>query len=191
MQKTTVTKDDFKWTLPVSHTTIGPTCYVTSENGIFILIQMVFSSLNSWSPSVQLTARIYGPNGLKKVALISESGANLNLSKDKLSSECGPMAFKFLDDGLGYKVSYNTHDFKIDFTVKAIGGGFQTEDGHHYFIDQKPSKGWVKSKFIPRGFTSGTCCIDGVDHNIKGHSVVTFVTMMHPQNVGRFKYMLY
>jgi hypothetical protein len=86
---------------------------------------MIYSSLNSWSPSVQLTARIYGPNGLKKIALISESGSNLKLSKDKLSSECGPMKFEFLNEGLGYKVSYNTKDLKIDFTVKAIGRGFQ------------------------------------------------------------------
>jgi hypothetical protein len=188
----TIKPNDLEWILLPSSAIIGPTAYISLDNGLFILAQLAYSSLNSWSPSVQITVRIYGPENIKKAVNISEQYYALELSDDKLSVECGQLRFKFLHEkGLGYQITFDSPEVSFDIECIASAGGFKVKDGQHHFDDEIPSNGWINSKFIPKVKCTGKLVIDDKHYDSKGHGTITFVTQMQPQNIARFNFCMF
>lgn len=182
--------EEFKWEIPVSSTNVGPTFYVTTDK-MFVLLQMIYTTINSWSPSVQLTARVYGVDGTKKFSTISESASSFIMSQDSYSANCGPMAVTKLQDDNGnlvYQVTYDTPELKVDITHTSLSKSFQLGTGQHLFDDNDQDQGYVKSKFLPRAKAVGKIIVDGVESECSGFSCLTFVTQHIPQGIALWNF---
>jgi hypothetical protein len=186
---TTLTTKEIEWTLPKASTTEGPTFYVFADSGISMMTQMVYSSMNSWSPTVQLVARIFGPNGIKKSVTLTKGSGDLKVSQDKLSATCGPMSVQFLPgEKWGYQVSLKDGGVEFEFTSKLLTEGFQVNGGRHLFQDESEDKGWVQSRFLPKQSATGFIKIDGTSFDLKGSVMSTFVQQFLPQNVALWNF---
>jgi hypothetical protein len=177
---------DFEWTLPTSSTTEGPTFYILADNGISMMTQMVYSSMNSWSPTVQLVARAFLPNGEMKSVTLTKGYGELILSEDKRSATCGPMSVEFFE--FGYKVQLQDGDFEYQFETKSLTEPFKVGSGKHFFQDDNESKGWVQSTFLPKQTVVGTMKIQEQEYDLKGFVLSTFVQQHLPQNVALWNF---
>jgi hypothetical protein len=183
-----VSVKDFEWTLPSSSTTEGPTFYILANSGISMMTQMVYSSMNSWSPTVQLVARAFGPDGFKKSVTLTKKSGELKLSDDRLSATCGPMSVQFVQgESWGYKVTLKENDFEFEFETVSLTEAFQVKDGKHVFGDDE-SKGWVQSRFLPKQAVTGFLKVGNAKYDLKGFVLSTFVQQYLPQNVSLWNF---
>ena len=180
--------EEFKWEPPVSSANIGPTFYITTDK-LFILLQMIYSTVNTWSPSIQLTARVYGQDGTKKFSTLSESTSNFITSDDLYSASCGPMSVTKIDgEKLEYRVKFDTPDLKIDILHTAVSEAFKLGTGQHFYDDNNEEAGYIKSKFIPRANAVGMIILDGQEIDCNGTSCLTFVTQYVPQGIALWNF---
>nr|KAJ3401601.1 putative cell survival pathways protein [Polyrhizophydium stewartii] len=145
----------------------------------------------SWSPSVQITARVYFPDGTKKVKNVSVGGSSLKLSADKLSSTCSPMAvtFKTATPGPSYKVSFQAGtEVQAELDFDALVEAYQVNDGKTLYTPGNPANGYIAARFVPKSKVTGTLIIDGKSHEAAGHGVFSHVIQSPPQNVARWNY---
>ncbi|KAJ2994560.1 putative cell survival pathways protein [Globomyces sp. JEL0801] len=140
---------------------------------------------------LKIAARVYGPGGKpKKSVTLSKGSGDYKVSDDKLSVVCKPCSIQFIKaDVVTYHVTFDSDGLELDFTIKAVDGALQFNGGQHFFVDGKPDKGSVKSKFIPRAAATGTIKIDGTTHDAKGWSTYTMVTQHYPQNVALWNFL--
>eukprot|EP00842_Homolaphlyctis_polyrhiza_P003949 jgi/Hompol1/4555/HPOL_000111-RA len=175
IESTSVSIDDLKWVQEPSGSTEGPTFYVTTN------------------PSVQITCRIYLPDGTKKLHNISNSGSSLKISEDKLSSSCGPMTVTYkhgaTTPGPSYKVSYNALPaLSIEIEMDAVVEAYQVNGGKHFFDPNTPSSGYISYRSVPKASVTGHFTIDGVMHDAVGYGVFSHVIQSPPYNVARWNY---
>ena len=179
---------EFKWEIPEASVTLGPTFYVHADS-MFVLMQMVYSTMNSWSPSVQITARVYGSNGEKKFSTISESSTGFEVSDDWLSAKCGPMTIdRVAGDELKYRVVFDTPDLKLDIVHWCEVAPFLVGTGLHPFIENEPELGFVRSSFVPRATSVGKVILDGVETAIQGRGCLTFVKQLNPHHIALWNF---
>ncbi|KAH6575473.1 hypothetical protein BASA50_005485 [Batrachochytrium salamandrivorans] len=190
---TSVPLDSLKWVQKPSGATESQTFYFTTHSGIYAFVQLVYSSMNSWSPFAQVTSRVYMPDGTKKVTSSSASGASLQLSSDRLSAECTPISIKYLADaatpGPSYHVTFESlPDLLIDVDVSALVEAYQINDGTHYFDSENPSSGYISTRIMPKAKVTGMIVVDGVSHDAAGHGVFSHAIQSPPQNVARWNF---
>jgi hypothetical protein len=178
-----VETSDFEWTLPKSSTTEGPTFYIITPQ-LTLMTQMVYSSINSWSPTVQLVARISG--AVKHSITLTKSLSDLKVSQDKLSATCGPMSVDFND--WGYTVTLKDGGAQFTFTTTPLTKGFKVGTGQHLFEEGNPDKGWVQSRFLPKLSVKGSLQVNGQQFDLNGWCMSTFVQQYLPQNVAHWNF---
>ncbi|KAJ3254860.1 putative cell survival pathways protein [Boothiomyces macroporosus] len=171
---------DLEFSNSVPSAADGPTFYLTTDSGYYILIQMIYSSMNSWSHSIQIACRIHGPNGYKKTKTESKGASDFKMSSDKLSADCKPMSVKYIE------VSFDDGDIVMNFQVVSLGT-VRIGSGKHLF-GKSEDKGYVKSAHIPKAIATGTLKVDGKTIDLKGHGCINFVTQHLPQNVARWNF---
>ena len=100
------------WDLKTSSSsTHAKTFYITLADSTFLLLQLVYSTMNSWSHSVQATLRIYpaldSKKGVvKKAKTVSLGASDFHLSKDQYSVETGTLNIDCLDGGQKFHLFY-------------------------------------------------------------------------------------
>ncbi|EGF79422.1 hypothetical protein BATDEDRAFT_89507 [Batrachochytrium dendrobatidis JAM81] len=193
LTSTKVPLDNLKWVLEPSFTTEAQTFYITAHNGIFALFQLVYSSINSWSPSVQITARVYMPDGVKKIKSVSLAGSALELSADKLSATCSNMTITYKADastvGPSYIVKLDVSpELLVEFNMDAVVEAYQINEGKAYFDPETPATGYVASRIMPKGKVSGMIVVDGIMHDAAGHGVFSHAIQCPPYNVARWNF---
>ena len=103
--------------------THAKTFYITLADSTFLLLQLVYSTMNSWSHSVQATLRIYpGPDSksgaVKKAKTVGLGAGDFHVSKDGLSVDTGTLKIECLQGGAKYRLFY--HDEEGGLGMDAI-----------------------------------------------------------------------
>ncbi|KAJ3033721.1 putative cell survival pathways protein [Rhizophlyctis rosea] len=189
LNSTNVPLEKLKWVLEPSNGTEGNTFYVTTNDGHFLLLQIVYSTMG-FSPNVQIAMRFYGPNGFKKGHSANVAGGNFHLSEDRLSVQCAPMNVKFDPATLSYKVALAAPSpIIVDFTFTPDDGFIQVNDGKVFFHADDPTQGYVDSQFIPKGKVTGTVVADKKVYDLAGSGLFVKAVQFKPQNPARWNFM--
>lgn len=111
-----------QWNLHASaSSTHAKTFYFLLQDSTFILIQLVYSTMNSWSHSVQATMRVYRKDGTKKSKTVGLGASDFHLSNDNLTVDTGVLKIECLDptNGTKFHITYNDPEsgLKLDATV--------------------------------------------------------------------------
>jgi hypothetical protein len=169
-----------------SFTTKGPTVYVLSDNGIVILFQIVYSTMNSWSHTCQCTIRVYHPDWKKCISL-SKSGSDLVVTEKNI--KCGSFSLSIIDQDSkqGFMGSFCDQEVKVEFELIPLTELFQVGTGTH-LMQQTPEQGWIQSQFIPKANIKGFCEYNGKQYDIKGHGFYSMVTQYLPQNIAQWNF---
>ncbi|KAJ3219309.1 putative cell survival pathways protein [Dinochytrium kinnereticum] len=180
--------DDLKWVMEPSSTTEGQTFYMTLDNGVFMFVQAVYSTMGL-SPSVQLTIKIYNlPGGKEKTKALSFGGGSFKLSEDRLSVDCEQISIKFDSNTLQYRVVFNaSSDCTMDFTFKPESEFFKVNDGRFLFTGD-PAGGYVSAQFLPRASISGSMTIDGKPYDLSGLGLYCHAIQNKPQCIGKWNF---
>lgn len=174
-------------------TTIGPTVYILSDNGIVILFQIIYSTMNSWSHTCQSTIRVYHPDW-KKCISISKSGSDLCITDKNI--KCGSFSLSSnnntsaeLDNQQvqNFIGSFSDQELKVEFELIPTTELFQVGTGTH-LMQQTPEQGWIQSRFIPKANIKGVCEYNGKQYDIKGHGFYSMVTQYLPQNIAQWNF---
>lgn len=186
--------DALKWKLEPASTTEGQTFYVTTNEGLFAFVQVVYSSINSWSPSVQITARVYTPDGNKKVINKTVGGPALELSADRLSLKCDTAELKYKEGSHPrpfYHIVFSVvPDLLIEIEFESIVDVFHTakDHGKRLFDEEDPTIGYISSQLIAKANVKGQIVVDGKVHDAAGFGAFVHALQNQPQNVARWNF---
>ncbi|KAI8853374.1 oxidative stress survival, Svf1-like protein [Chytridium lagenaria] len=188
IESTKVELDDLKWVLEPSSTTEGQTFYFTLDNGIFMFVQAVYSTMGL-SASVQLTTKIYNlPGGGEKTKAISHGGGSFKVSEDRLSVECEQITIKLDPQTLQYHVVFNAaSDCTMEFTFVPESDYFKVNDGRFFFTGDAAG-GYVAAQFLPRARITGSLTVDGKKHDLSGLGLYCHAIQNKPQCVGKWNF---
>ncbi|KAJ3301557.1 putative cell survival pathways protein [Kappamyces sp. JEL0829] len=186
-----------------SSCTHSKTFYIILKDKTFLLFQCVYSTMNSWSHSVQCTLRVYpgssaGPSRVGKT--VGLGAHDFRLGKDSLSVDTGALRLDCIDGGKQYGLFYKDEESGLSLqatvTVASVGSfvidqgkscGLTT--GMFSFKDSAPDNGWVKSSFIPKATCSGTFEIKGQKTVFEdGLACGIDANVFHPQNVLQWNF---
>ncbi|KAI8910232.1 oxidative stress survival, Svf1-like protein [Gorgonomyces haynaldii] len=179
-----VAPKSYEWVLESSGTNQGVVFYVTSNSGYFFQLQIVYSSINSWSPSAQIIVRIYGLDGFKYCATKNVSGSALKISQDKVSVSLEGCNIN--KTATGYTFVYKNDEVDIDLVFNGQEG-FQVGPGEFQLKKDKQG-GWIRSHFLPRLETSGKAVIKGKQIDPQGPCSVVYAHQNQPQNIARWNF---
>ncbi|KAJ3116842.1 putative cell survival pathways protein [Phlyctochytrium bullatum] len=188
IESTSVVVDDLKWALEPSSTTEGQTFYMTLDNGGFMFVQAVYSTMGL-SPSVQLTTKIYNlPGNKEKSKALSHGGGAFRVSEDRLSVDCEQISINFDWSTKEYNVTFNAGaDCSIDFKFIPESDFFKVNDGKFLFTGD-PSGGYVNSQFLPRAKIVGTLKVDGETYSMDGLGFFIHAIQFKPQCIGKWNF---
>ena len=126
--------NELKWNITNPSSNDGETFYLYCDNGYFLLLQIMYSTMNSWQHSIQISCRIHGPDSYKKAVTWSKYAADFSLSADKLSVKCDPFKITRIKD-LDYNVKVKSNDIDLDINLESISGGFRTKEKHLFELE--------------------------------------------------------
>jgi hypothetical protein len=134
------------------------TFYIMLPDKTFILFQAVYSTMNSWSHSVQCTLRVYPGGAAASVAKTIGLGASdFKLSNENRSLDTGALKI-YLVNGKDYQLYYRDEKSGLELdalvTVSAPGAFFIDEG--IFKVKDSMEGGWVKSKFLPKSSCTGS-----------------------------------
>lgn len=170
----------FEWKLDHNSTTEGQVFYVMDRSGLFAVVQLVYSSMNTWAHNLQISARIHLPSGLKKSLSFSHSASTFKITKDRLSCECHPIGkVTKHETGLGYNIHFKADGIDINLQLVATDGAVQLKP--HQFT-QDESGGSLKSSIIPHATVTGNIIVEGDSYDIVGSGAmvlgISFLTIL-------------
>ncbi|KAJ3107193.1 RNA-dependent ATPase [Phlyctochytrium planicorne] len=189
LTSTKVVADDLKWVLDNPSSTEAQTFYLTLENGIFLFVQAVYSTMGM-SPSVQLTLKVYSlPGGGSKSKALNLGSGSFIMSEDRLSVDCENISIKFDAQTMGYRVLFNVgSEVNMDFTFTPETEYFKVNDGKFYFTED-PLGGFVQVEFLPRAKVTGSMSLDGVKYDLAGTGLFNHAIQNKPQCIGRWNFL--
>ncbi|KAI9098875.1 oxidative stress survival, Svf1-like protein [Phlyctochytrium arcticum] len=185
---THVPDDSLKWVL-TSGATEANTFYLHTHTGDMVLVQIAYSSLNSWSPSVQVSASFHGSdNKTKKRYTANISGSSLTVASDGISVTCENLTSVYNKDTQSFHVTLKAAPaLVVDLVFKATDG--ITSTGKVPFKKALgDAEGYVSSQFIPRATVTGTLFIDGKMHDATGLGLFVHALQVKPQCVARWAF---
>ncbi|KAJ3098843.1 putative cell survival pathways protein [Phlyctochytrium planicorne] len=196
VESTAISIDDLKWVMEQSSSNEGQTFYLTLDNGIYMTTQAVYSTMGSnpitgTKVSIQLTAKIFFPDGKIITKSAALNGDVFQPSEDKLSLDCGPMTIQFDQSTRSYTVDFKTEDdATIHFKIQPESDYYKINDGKIFFKgEDEPGKGYVCTKFLPRAKVEGKMTVDGNDYDMAGLGVFTHAVQHQPLSVGKWNYL--
>lgn len=150
MLDSNVAETSYKWDTKHSSTAEGQVFYATTASGLLVIFQLAYSSMNTWSHSIQFSIRIHG-DGLKKVVTRSFPASDFKITESRYSVTC--VDVKSTKQELGnneliYDISYHDPHVSVDLKFVAVSA-VQVGDGIHYYKEDH-ADGFVKSHFITR-----------------------------------------
>ncbi|CAG8443928.1 10861_t:CDS:2 [Ambispora leptoticha] len=160
-----VSPKDLEWTLASGSSTETQTFYLSTNEGHFAFVQMVYSNIGVWSSTIQFTARFFGAgiNTFKSVNM-----SNFKLSEDRRSATADNMEIKLNDDCNKYDVTLNhKSELTVQFGLERVDRGFKIGEGKTYFGEDQKS-GFVEHKFWPKCKVTGHIVVDGRAFDISG-----------------------
>lgn len=181
-----VEEKDLKWVVEHSSATEGQTWYIHMADGGFTFVQIVYSTMGL-SASVQVSARYYGCDGVKKSKSLSLSSSSFQLSEDKLSVNCENISVNFIK-GTGYTIKLDMgSELSYDFKFEPTDGFVKTNSGKFQWLDDEAG-GYVTSVFCPMAIVTGTITVDGKNSSVDGSGFYVNAFQMKPQCVGKWNF---
>ncbi|KAJ3409221.1 RNA-dependent ATPase [Chytridiales sp. JEL 0842] len=184
-----VTTDDLKWVMEPATATEAQTFYITLDEGnAFAFIQVVYSTLG-WSPTVQITGRVYFPDAANNVAKTSSvDGTTFHVSEDKLSVDCEHIHIKFHPDDFSYDVTLDYgSDLQADLKFKPVVKMYKVNDGKVHFMPD-PTHGYIAAQFMPKAQVTGSMTVHGKKMDAKGEGLYLHAVQFKPQCVGKWNF---
>ncbi|KAJ3075140.1 hypothetical protein HDU98_009094 [Podochytrium sp. JEL0797] len=183
--RTLASNEDFTWKqLPGTSETF--TFYMSLENGIFVLVQLVWSYMGL-RPEVMVVCRVYHPDGSREGKSIQHSSSSLKLSEDKLSASCGEMEITFVPSTKGYRVHYLADDAQFDFDFVPTDDTFKVGNGQAFF-GKDERDGYAQAAFMPKAAVTGAMTTAGASLECKGSGLFHHVVQCRPQNVQQWNF---
>ncbi|KAI8805910.1 oxidative stress survival, Svf1-like protein [Cladochytrium replicatum] len=179
---------DCRWELRAVGATEGQTFYVTAKDGSFGFVQLVYTTINSWNPSAQLTCRLFRADGTKYHKTYSYWGSSFQLSEDKRSAQCEHVKITWSPDpGFFHVVVQDAPELIVDFKFEPIDRGFQVGDGMMSFKDEKEA-GHVISRFFPMAKVKGSMLTGGQHSDLEGSGLFVHALQCNPQCCSRWNF---
>lgn len=182
--------DKYRWILKSSSTTQGQVFYVMAKNGALMVLQLVYSSMNSWSHSVQAGCRIHIPGQPPKTLNVSLGASAMQISPDKLSVTANPIAITHTAP-LTFHLTYKKDDVDVNVDFACVGSDVCFNGGDEKWHKATREGGFIKAHFIPRASVSGTIKVGDITHDAHGVGSAVFAVQNMPQNVARFDLMIF
>jgi hypothetical protein len=143
----------------------------------------------SWSPSAQISVRIYAPDGNHKLISNNYGSSDLVFSDNNQSIKTPTLAYQLESKNpIRYKISFSGSDLVFDLSFESIAGGFQVNDGKTAFNVKDESYGYVKNWFVPKGKLTGFMNINGLELDIQGSGSFVYAAQSKPQSVARWNF---
>ncbi|KAI8619477.1 oxidative stress survival, Svf1-like protein [Chytriomyces sp. MP71] len=183
--------DDFKWQLEYpTAATEALTFYLTTDSGLYVLVQMVYSTMGL-SPSVQTTCRIYGPNNSKFAQTLTPATESFFVSTDRLSVTCAPFSITHDSATRGYTVRARFDaDTSVDATFlppRAEGEYVRLNEGKALFHETEV-EGYIEAAFMPKAHVEGNVVFQGTRFDASGEGMALHVVTCQPQCVARYNF---
>ncbi|KAJ3249513.1 putative cell survival pathways protein [Chytriomyces hyalinus] len=182
------TSDDVKWQLEYpTAATEAFTFYITADSGIYVLAQMVYSTLGL-APSVQMTCRLYGPNKEKFAQTLAPATTSFLLSDDKLSVTCEQFSINHNAATGGYHILFNLgEEATVDAVFEPTDGLFKVNDGKSLFHETE-TEGYIQTAYMPKAKVAGSITFKGVKSDAKGSGMFLRAIQCKPQCVQKFNF---
>ncbi|KAI8925257.1 oxidative stress survival, Svf1-like protein [Entophlyctis helioformis] len=194
MADTAAPPDAFKWVVNLSGSTEGQQFYFITDSGVVGFVQLVYSTMNSWSHSTQITARIYLPDNTIKCKAPSGNAGGFKLSDDRLSvSASGIISITHKPDAGGpapsYKITFNSPgEIDIDIDVAGLVKPLQLDGGKRFHSPGNEANGYIAARFVAKTKISGKIVVDGKSYDAAGYGHYSHVVQSPPQNIARWNF---
>ncbi|KAJ3103142.1 hypothetical protein HDU97_010350 [Phlyctochytrium planicorne] len=193
VESTAVEIDDLKWVLEPSSSNESYTFYLTLDNGIYMNIQVAYSTMGS-NPitgtrvTIQYATKIYLKDGRILTKTAPSSAETFKLSEDKLDLDGGAINIKFNHSTMAFTVEFKPDEATtIAFVMSPESEFFKVNDGAIFFKgEDEPGKGYVNTQFLPRGRVTGKMVVDGEEFDMAGLGVFRHVVQHQPLSVGKW-----
>ncbi|TDL16561.1 survival factor 1 [Rickenella mellea] len=167
---------DLEWACAGGFVTETQTFYNFLDDGSFLMVQVVHSSIGVWYPTVQLTFKMYNPT-TKEKAWRSVNVANFvtpppGLDKRSCKSDQFTVTYKSKpgsDEPESYTIQANATDdlqISLEVTRSASASGWKVGKGpkggfSYYGPDTENPEGYVIHRFWPRTMAKGIIVYKG------------------------------
>lgn len=164
---------DYNWRTPQSCHVETQTFYVTAKTGHLCFVQILHSNVGSWTPTAQVTCRVFHPSDPSKHGWVSVNLSEFSIRSDDRTSFNAPGVFvKLNKDQTIYNVSINLKDQKtfVELTFERTCPGLKFGEDGETFFGTDPKQPWmsIRHQFWPRARTSGLMHADGQNVDLDG-----------------------
>ncbi|KAI7874985.1 oxidative stress survival, Svf1-like protein [Lichtheimia hyalospora FSU 10163] len=184
---TKLDEHDLEWTCASGSSTENQVFYVTTKTGGFAFVQLIYSSIGIWNPTISFTCRFYDPgNGVNTFKNINQA-YQFELSEDRQSVKTEFFNITLDPTRTTYKVQITHPELVVSLDFKRVGDGFKVGEGKTYLGggDQSTAAGYVSHKFWPRAEAKGTFIIDKTLHEVDGDGMfIHAIQGMQPQLIA-------
>ncbi|KAJ8660422.1 hypothetical protein O0I10_003880 [Lichtheimia ornata] len=184
---TPLDEKDLDWTCASGSSTENQVFYVTTKTGGFAFVQLIYSSIGIWNPTISFTCRFYDPatktNAFKNI----NQAYQFELSEDRRSVKTEFFNITLDPTQSTYKVQITHPDLVVSLEFTRIDKGFKVGEGRTYLGggDLNSAAGFVSHKFWPRATAKGTFIVDKVLHEVEGDGMfIHAIQGMQPQLIA-------
>ena len=183
---TEIPESSFQWKLDTHSGTETQTFYITADS-YFFLFQIAYSTM-SWSPSAQVTCRVYSPDGNHSFFTNNCSVSDLNFTDNNRCIKTPTLSYQLEStDPIKYNISFSNSDLVLNLSFEDMAGGFQINDGKRFFKEDE-SFGYVVNWFVPKAIVKGFMNLNGNNHDLQGSGTFLYACQSKPQSVGRWNF---
>ncbi|GAN08671.1 survival factor 1 [Mucor ambiguus] len=178
---------DYEWACASGSATENQIFYITTKTGGFIFVQLIYSAIGLWKPTVSFTCRFYDPTSNTNKFKNFNQASEFTLSEDRRSVKTEFFNIT-LDPTLSkFKISITHPDLIVDLDYSRFDKGFKVGEGKTYLggTDQSSAAGIVSHKFWPRCYAKGTIIIEKQLHEVDAHGMfIHAIQGMQPQLIA-------
>ncbi|KAI9486782.1 MAG: oxidative stress survival, Svf1-like protein [Benjaminiella poitrasii] len=157
-----LTPKDYEWTLASGSATENQIFYMTTKTGGFMFVQLIYSAIGLWNPTVSFICRYYDPNTNTNIFKNLNQAYVFKLSDDRRSVKTEFFNITLDPTLSAFKISITHPDVIVDLDFNRVDKGFKVGEGKTYLggQDQSSAAGIVSHKFWPSCNAKGTMIID-------------------------------
>ncbi|KAI9360153.1 oxidative stress survival, Svf1-like protein [Pilaira anomala] len=182
-----LTSKDYEWTLASGSATENQIFYMTTKTGGFIFVQLIYSGIGLFKPTVSFTCRFYDPLSKRNKFKNFNQASEFTLSKDRRSVKTEFFNVTLDDASSRFKISITHPELIADLDYVRIDKGFKVGEGKTFLggKDQSSAAGIVSHKFWPRCAATGTIIIEKQYYEVDAYGMfIHAIQGMQPQLIA-------
>ncbi|KAI8974711.1 oxidative stress survival, Svf1-like protein [Pilobolus umbonatus] len=179
-----LTAEDLQWALSAGSATENQIFYLTTKSGGMAFVQLIYSGLSLFKPTISFTCRFYDPASNTNTFKNINQSSEFKLSSDRQSVKSEYVQITLNQPMTEFKIVITHPELTVDLTVARVDKGFKVGEGKTYLggQDQTTAAGIVSHKFWPRCRATGTMIVDKVYFDIEAHGMfIHAIQGMQPQ----------